>query len=101
MNEQRDLTKAISIQGSRARAHSQNTEEHTRFLNTHKHRIHRHSDTNTLSIPCRPPVATENEDERQEEQLAVHRKWTHLHNRLTEREETQQGEDKEQDPAEV
>lgn len=35
LNEQRDLTKAIAVQGSRARAHSQSADEHAGYLNTH------------------------------------------------------------------
>lgn len=35
LNEQRDLTKAIAIQCSRARTHNQSTDEYTGYLNTH------------------------------------------------------------------
>uniref|UniRef100_A0A671L7J1 KASH domain-containing protein n=1 Tax=Sinocyclocheilus anshuiensis TaxID=1608454 RepID=A0A671L7J1_9TELE len=80
LNEQRDLTKAIAIQGSRARAHSQSADEH-----------------------AGPSPAKENEDKRQEVELSVHRKWTHLCSRLVKTAETEQDQDgdKDQDPSEI
>ncbi|XP_067242791.1 nesprin-2 isoform X14 [Chanodichthys erythropterus] len=77
LNEQRDLTKAIAIQCSRARTHNQSTDEYT------------------------GPSAKVNEDKRQEVELAVHRKWTHLCSKLTNTAESEQDGDKDQDPSEI
>ncbi|KAK7140539.1 hypothetical protein R3I94_012967 [Phoxinus phoxinus] len=78
LNEQRDLTKAIAVQCSRARTQNQSTDEFTG-----------------------PSAAKENEDKRQEVELAVHRKWTHLCSGLTKTAETEQDGDKDQDPSEI
>ncbi|XP_073690696.1 nesprin-2-like [Garra rufa] len=76
LNEQRDLTKAIAIQGSKARTHSQSADEH-----------------------AGPSQA--NEDKVQEVDLAIQRKWTHLCSRLTKTAETEQDGNKDQDPSEI
>lgn len=102
LNEQRDLTKAIAIQGSRAQTQSQSADEHAGYLNTHPYLykyMPRLCHYITLHYVC--SLSPANEDKIQEVELAVHRKWTHLCNRLTKTAETEQGGDKDQDPSEV
>lgn len=106
LNEQRDLTKAIAVQCSRARTQIQSTDEYTGYLNTHTVLICTNICLHFVTIwrsliVCRPSAAKENEDKRQEVELAVHRKWTHLCIGLTKTAETEQDRDKDQDHSEV
>ncbi|MCJ8731019.1 hypothetical protein PDJAM_G00191190 [Pangasius djambal] len=71
--EQRDLMKVIAARGSRVRLQSQTAEEHTRLL-----------------VPAAEVTV---EEQRQEGAESVHRKWTHLHRRLSQKAEEQQEEE--------
>ncbi|KAB5582142.1 hypothetical protein PHYPO_G00183770 [Pangasianodon hypophthalmus] len=77
--EQKDLMKVIAARGSRVRLQSQTAEEHTRLV-----------------VPAAEVTV---EAQRQEGAESVHRKWTHLHRRLSQKAEEQQEEEISHPPA--